>query len=199
MIRRNASRATLFIAVFCLAAGGAAGVDPVLKTPPREICDVEGVEGGGLFLDGRAYLSGQPCEVALGDLIGRGVELVINVRTPDENSNRESIPFDEATFVRELGIAYVEIPLGGDHGYDTDAVARLADVLDANEGQVLIHCGYGVRAAYLWLAYLVEHEGLPLDQAMERGEAMMLKQHPIGRLLGRPTALVFVEKASAPS
>ena len=73
----------------------------------------------------------------------------------------------------------------------------LAEVLEANQGQILIHCGYGPRAAYLWLAYLIEHEGLTLDQALERGEAMMLKPHPIGRLLGRPTTLVFVEKAPA--
>ena len=199
MIRRIASRATLFIAVFCLAAGGAGGTGPDHQTPPREICDVEGIKGGGLFLDGRAYLSGQPCEAALTDLAGRGVEVVINVRTPDENSNRESIPFDEAAFVRELGVAYVEIPLGGDYGYEPVAVSRLAEVLEAHEGQVWIHCGYGGRAAYLWLAYLVEHEGVPLDRAMARGEAMMLKQHPVGRLLGRPTALVFVDEKQTPS
>ena len=38
---------------------------------------------------------------------------------------------------------------------------------------------------------MVQYEGLQLEQAMARGEAMMLKPHPIGRLLGRSTKLVF--------
>jgi hypothetical protein len=40
---------------------------------------------------------------------------------------------------------------------------------------------------------LVQNEGLPLEQAMARGEAMMLKPHPVGRLLARPTKLVFAQ------
>jgi protein tyrosine phosphatase (PTP) superfamily phosphohydrolase (DUF442 family) len=58
---------------------------------------------------------------------------------------------------------------------------------------VLIHCMYGGRAAYLWVAHLVQNEGLSLEQAMARGEAMVLKPHPVGRLLGRPTMLVFAQ------
>ena len=198
MILSRLKSAAIFSVVCCLAATGAVGAGPSDEIFPREISDIEGFDGGGLFLDGRVYISGQPNEAALAGLVGRGLDVVVNTRTPDEMSDREKVPFNEASTVRDLGLSYVEIPLGGDFPYDPTAAARLAGVLADHEGQVLIHCGYGGRAAYLWLAYLVEHVGLPLDQAMERGEAMMLKQHPIGRLLGRPTALVFVEEASVP-
>ena len=91
-------------------------------------------------------------------------------------------------------MSYVSIPLGGDeHPYEPTAVARLAEALSSHDGRVLIHCMYGGRAAYLWVAHLVQNEGLSLEQAMARGEAMVLKPHPVGRLLGRPTMLVFAQ------
>ena len=138
------------------------------------------------------YISGQPNEDALAELQRKGVSVVVNARTPEEMDDRESVPFDEERAVVDLGMSYVAIPLGGDdHPYGPEAVERLAEVLASSDQPVLIHCGYGGRAAYLWIAYLVAHEGLSLEQAMARGEAMMLKPHPVGRLLDRPTSLVF--------
>jgi uncharacterized protein (TIGR01244 family) len=148
---------------------------------------------GNLYLDGRVYISGQPDEAALAELRRRGLSVVVNTRTPAEVEDREKVPFDEGQVVRDLGMSYVSIPLGGDeHPYEPAAVERLAKVLDGNQGRVLIHCGFGGRAAYLWLAYLVQHADLSLERAMARGEAMMLKPHPISRLTGRRTKLVFV-------
>ena len=162
------------------------------RAQPEKIGTVEGVNGDNLFLDGRVYISGQPDESALADLKDLGVTVVVNARTPAEFEDREEVPFDEESVVRDLGMDYVSIPLGGDeHPYEPGAVQRLTEVLASTDGPVLIHCTLGGRAAYLWLAYLVQEEGLPLDQAMARGEAMMLKPHPIGRLLDRPTTLVF--------
>jgi protein tyrosine phosphatase (PTP) superfamily phosphohydrolase (DUF442 family) len=153
--------------------GGAAG--PTTSAPPLKIEDVEGVAQGNLYLDGRVYIAGQPSEEAFAELARRGVTV-------------------EESVVRELGMDYVSIPLGGDdHPYEPAAVERLAEALAADEGNVVIHCLYGIRAVYLWLAYLIQNEGLSLEQAMARGEAMMLKPHPVGRLLDRPTQLVFVQ------
>ena len=94
-------------------------------------------------------------------------------------------------------MTYVSIPLGGDdHPYGPAAVERLAEALTENDGQAVIHCLYGIRAVYLWLAYLVHNENLSLEQAMARGEAMMLEPHPVGRLLDRPTKLVWAQLAA---
>jgi uncharacterized protein (TIGR01244 family) len=162
--------------------------------PPVKIEDVEGVARGNLYLDGRAYIAGQPTEAAFAELARRGVTLVVNTRTPAEFEDREEVPFDEEEVVRELGMTYVSIPLGGDeHPYEPAAVERLAEALAAADGDVLIHCLYGGRAVYLWMAYLVRNEGQTLERAMARGEAMMVKPHALGRLIGRPTKLVFAE------
>jgi uncharacterized protein (TIGR01244 family) len=170
------------------------GEEPAFQAPPVKIDDVEGVELGNLYLDGRVYISGQPTTAAFAELARRGLTVVVNTRTPAEVEDREKVPFDEESFVRELGMSYVAIPLGGDdHPYEPAAVGRLAEVLAANDGRVLIHCLYGGRAAYLWVAHLVQNEDLSLEQAMARAESMMLKPHPVGRLLGRPTKLVFVQ------
>jgi len=189
-----------FLALFLLLvscnlfAGSGKDCKPDLSAArPEKIEDIEGVAAGNLYLDGRVYIAGQPDEAALAELVGRGVAVVVNTRTPKEVEDREKVPFDEESAVRNLGISYVAIPLGGeDHPYEPAAVEQFAEVLSTSDGPVLIHCGYGGRAAYLWLAYLIEYEKLPLEDAMARGEAMMLKPHPVGRLLDRPTKLVFV-------
>ena len=194
MIQRPAA---WFVLLFFVTYPAFAGCDgdneqSVFQAPPKKIEDVDGVKAGNLYLDGRVYISGQPTESAIAELENRGLTVVVNARTPAEVEDREEVPFDEERFVRDLGMSYISIPLGGeDHPYKPAAVEQLAEVLSSNDGPVLIHCTYGGRAAYLWLAYLVQNEGLPLEQAMARGEAMMLKPHPVGRLLGRSTKLVF--------
>jgi uncharacterized protein (TIGR01244 family) len=163
-------------------------------TPPQKIEDIEGVTAENLYLDGRVYIAGQPDEAALAKLAERGVTTVVNARTPSEMENREMVPFDEAAVVDELGLAYVTIPLGGEEfPYEPAAVEKLAEALVTNEGPVLLHCTYGGRAVYLWIAYLVRYQNLTLEEAVARGEAMLLRPHPIGRLLDRPTRLVFAD------
>jgi len=196
MIQRPAAWLILFFLVTYPAYAGCDGdsEQSVFRAPPKKIEDVDGVKAGNLYLDGRVFISGQPTESAIAELENRGLTVVVNARTPAEVEDREKVPFDEERFVRDLGMSYISIPLGGeDHPYKPAAVEQLAEVLSSNDGPVLIHCTYGGRAAYLWLAYLVQNEGLPLEQAMARGEAMMLKPHPVGRLLGRPTKLIFAQ------
>lgn len=196
MAHKTTAWLTFFVlAVSTVFAGcGGEGEKEVLQDPPVKIEDVDGVARGNLYLDGRTYVAGQPSEEAFAELARRGVTVVINTRTPAEFEDREEVPFDEEKVVRELGMTYVSIPLGGDdHPYEPAAVQRLANALATNDGDVVIHCLYGIRAVYLWMAHLVQNEGLSLEQTMARGEAMMLKPHPVGRLLDRPTKLVFAE------
>ena len=196
----NFARLVVLIPMVALNVFAENGPDVSRKSdpaPPLKIEDVEGVGGGGLYLDGRVYIAGQPAVEALAALHQKGVAVVVNTRTPDEMDDPERVPFDEENAVLDMGMTYVPIPLGGDdYPYGPEAVDRLAEVLASSDQPILIHCGYGGRASYLWLAYLVKYENLPLDLAITRGEAMMLKPHPIGRLLGRPTILAFEEDAS---
>jgi uncharacterized protein (TIGR01244 family) len=196
MVHKTAAWLILFILVTPSVFSGcdADSENSLSQSSPKKIEDVDGVDGGNLYLDGRVYIAGQPTESAIAELGRRGVTVVVNTRTPAEVEDREQVPFDEESVVRQHGMSYVAIPLGGDdHPYEPAAVERLAEVLAANDGHVVIHCLYGYRALYLWMAHLVQNEELPLEQAMDRGEAMMLKPHPLGRLLGRPTKLVFAQ------
>ena len=149
MINRNVAVFLLLVlpvpAILGSSDGGAAG--PTTSAPPLKIEDVEGVAGGNLYLDGRVYIAGQPSEEAFAELARRGVTVVVNTRTPEEVEDREQVPFDEESVVRELGMDYLSIPLGGnDHPYEPAAVERLAEALAINEGEVVIHCLYGIRA-----------------------------------------------------
>jgi uncharacterized protein (TIGR01244 family) len=158
---------------------------------PAPIEDFEGVTGG-VFKDGRLFIAGQPDEDALRRFHELGVTVVVNLRTPAEMDNRERVPFDEAAFVREQGMEYVHIPLGGDdHPYTPEAVATFAETLEKHGGPVLLHCTVAWRASYLWAAYLILYQDFAFAAALDRGEAIAISPPPLQGLLGRPLTLVF--------
>jgi uncharacterized protein (TIGR01244 family) len=157
---------------------------------------VEGIEGvqGGVFRDGRVLIGGQPSEAALKAIRDLGVTAVVNLRTPAEMNDRERVPFDEAAAVADLGMDYVHIPLGGDdHPYTSQAVEQFAAVLEDHPGPVLLHCTVAWRASYMWAAYLILYQDLPLASALDRGEAIAIDPPPLEGLLGRPLTLVYEE------
>jgi protein tyrosine phosphatase (PTP) superfamily phosphohydrolase (DUF442 family) len=150
---------------------------------------VEGIEGTheNTYRDGRVYIAGQPSEEALGVFKARDVAVVVSVRTPKEIADRERIPYDEPAAVQALGMEFVNIPLGGkDHPYTPAAVDALAAVLDRTEGKVLLHCGMGGRAAYLWTAYLVREKGWDVNDALVVGREIAISPDPLEGLLDRP-------------
>ena len=190
------------IAPTCSAAedapseAGGIGIDRAGLPVPFD--EVEKVQAG-VFRDGRVFLAGQPDEQALRSFSDLGVTAVVNLRTPSEMDDRQRVPFDEAAVVAELGMDYVHIPLGGeDHPYSPEAVDRFAAVLAEHTGPVLLHCTVAWRASYLWAAYLIMHENLPLSDALARGEAVAISPPPLQGLLGRPLTLEFDGEAAAP-
>jgi protein tyrosine phosphatase (PTP) superfamily phosphohydrolase (DUF442 family) len=99
--------------------------------------------------------------------------------------DHERVPYDEPTAAERLGMEYVNIPLGGeDHPYTPAAVDEFVAVLDRTEGSVLLHCGMGARAAYLWSAYLVRERGLDVNDALAVGRAIAIGPDPLEGLLG---------------
>jgi len=165
------------------------GVDQ--NSLPAPIGDFEGVRGE-VFKDGRLFIAGQPDEDALRRFRELGVTVVVNLRTPAEMENRERVPFDEAAFVREQGMEYVHIPLGGDeHPYTPEAVATFAETLEKHGGPVLLHCTVAWRASYLWAAYLILYQDFDFAAALDRGEAIAISPPPLQGLLGWPLTLVF--------
>jgi len=157
----------------------------VVSTEPLpEKLEVEGFQAV-LASAGDVYVGGQPSREALDWLKSEGVTTVVNLRTQPEMDNRDRVPYDEAAALDSLGLEYVHIPLGGEDGsYTPEALARFAEAVDVSEGKVLLHCTVGWRASHMWVAYLVRHRGMELNEAIAHGEAINLGTLPIEGLLG---------------
>lgn len=145
---------------------------------------------------GSVYVSGQPSADALRDLAAKGIKAVISLRTPMEMNNRAQVPFDEAALAAELGIAYINVPLGGpDTPYTPEAVDKVVAAIKAASGDVLLHCTIGWRASHMWAAYLVKEKGMTYEDAVRHAEAINLRGYtpqnssplPVDSLLGRAT------------
>ena len=141
-----------------------------------------------LFQAGRFYFGGQPDAAMLGWLKDQGVEVVINLRTKDEIETHTKEHFDELLKVEELGMTYLNFPMGGDVGYSPEVVDTFSRALELHKGKALIHCAVGVRASYLWVAYLVRHKNVPLDEAIDIGKKMKFKFF-LEDLLGYPLSM----------
>lgn len=147
------------------------------------------------YLGGRAqriddlrYVGGQPGADDLAELKAAGITKVINFRTPPE---MDELGFDEPKILADLGIAYINIPMGGDEfGYTPEQVSALKDALTPGE-KVLLHCTIGWRASVVTIAYLVQEEGMALDDAMQYAQHWWPLQ--LEKMLGRKLELKFAD------
>jgi uncharacterized protein (TIGR01244 family) len=138
----------------------------------------------------RLFIAGQPTEAGLEQLADAGVVTVVNLRTHREMNDRGVVPFDEAAKVAELDLKYVHIPSGGpETPYAPDMVDRFAEVMATTEGKVLLHCTVAWRASHLYVAYLHEHLGLPLAEAVRHGQAINFGTLPLEGFLGTPLSI----------
>jgi uncharacterized protein (TIGR01244 family) len=130
---------------------------------------------------GPLYVAGQPSEAGLRDLAAKGVKTVINLRTQPEMDNRTQVPFDEAALLKELGMTYVHIPLGGPTTpYTPEAVEKFASALEGADSKVLLHCTVAWRASHMWAAYLVKKKGFTLEEARRHAAAINLGNASVG-------------------
>lgn len=146
-----------------------------------ERVDAEGYSHGP-WRSGDALLAGQPEPEAIERLAESGYRLVINLRTPEE---MDELDFDHAAVVESAGMTYVHLPLRGSEAYPFTpaAVDALAEVLERHEGPFLLHCASSFRAGQLWGAYLVRHQGVPVDVAFDIGRETGLRV-PLEEFLG---------------
>ena len=138
--------------------------------------------------DGDVLIGGQPSAEQLREMADRGVTMVINCRTAPEGSR---VGYSESGVAKKLGITYIEIPLGGNEGYDPEDVEALTAALAqrTGDGQTVVHCASGGRAAQLWLAHLVTHRGMAMDVAQDHLRAIgVLQPMAIERLTGQKAA-----------
>lgn len=171
-----------FIAFALLTVSSAAIADEAQPIPKK--VDATGFRDM-LAQTGDVYISGQPSIEGLERMAKDGVKTVVSFRTPREMNNREIVPFDEAAKAAELGMTYVNIPLGGDeHPYSPEALAKFAEVMDKASGKTLVHCTVGWRASHAWAAYLVKYKGMDINEAAAHGRAANMGVPPMESLLG---------------
>ncbi len=129
----------------------------------------------------RWRIAGQPAPDDYERQAAAGTVLVVNLRTQPEI---DRLDFDPQVEVESRGMQYAWIPMGGDEGYNPEQVAAFADEIEGVDGPVMIHCASGGRARHLWAAYLVEEDGIPLDEAMLRMEEVGGQPTLMERFLG---------------
>ncbi|HTU99620.1 MAG TPA: sulfur transferase domain-containing protein [Luteitalea sp.] len=176
----------------------AAGQPIVGTTRPGPAADPVLLPNDGLFqarfarVGDDLFIAGQPTEAALRELSDKGVTTVVNLRMPEEMAK---VGFDEAAVIKQLGMAYVHIPMRGttEHPYGAAELDRFATTLAAARGKVLLHCTVAWRASHLWAAYLIQYRKVPVATALSQARAINLRDdqpygglQPIEGFLGRP-------------
>ena len=194
----NSSFLLRFAAALAIVIAPSADAQNVIgngKTGP--VPDPVNLDITGLFLvkfvsiGDDLFISGQPTETALRDLRAKGVTTVVNLRMPEEMAQ---IGFDEAALLKELGMAYVHIPMRGspENPYGPNELDRFAATLASAKGKVLLHCTVAWRASHLWAAYLIRDRKVPVATALTQTRMINLReetpfgtQQPIEGFLGR--------------
>jgi protein tyrosine phosphatase (PTP) superfamily phosphohydrolase (DUF442 family) len=118
------------------------------------------------------YSAGQPTPGQLDALAHAGVRTVVNLRAPGE-----PVEYDEARHARDLGLAYICIPVSGAQDLTREKARQLADAIATATplGATLIHCASGNRVgALVALAAAWEWELAP-QQAQRLGVAAGLQ------------------------
>ena len=182
-----------FIGLALLGLGMPASAVEVDPYSEPKIGDAKNFQDFFSQVAANVYVAGQPTEAALSAMRDKGVTRVISLRTAREMDNREIVPFDEAAVVKDLGMDYVHIPLGGpDTPYTAEALDRFASAIETSEGGVLLHCTVAWRASHMWAAYLVAHQGFSVADAVAYGQQMNMGGYPFAELLGRSVRLEAV-------
>lgn len=138
-----------------------------------------------LYHAGDVFIAGQPTQTNLDSLIEAGVSLVINLRTDDEMNY---LNYDEAKFLKSKKIKYIHIPMGGDDGYEADAIEKMGKSINKTDGKILIHCRSAGRATYAWMAWLIRYQDYSIDEAVRLGNKARFSV-PFFDLLGFPITI----------
>lgn len=153
--------------------GGAAAEDARPTAEQREAVEVHEWD--------KWRIAGQPAPDDYDRQARAGTTLVVNLRTQSEIDDLE---FDPRHEVESRGMQYAWIPMGGDEGYSPEQVEAFAQAVEGVQGPIMIHCASGGRARYLWAAYMVEEEGIPVDEAILRMQEVGGQPSLLERLLG---------------
>jgi protein tyrosine phosphatase (PTP) superfamily phosphohydrolase (DUF442 family) len=113
-------------------------------------------------LDDRITTSGQPTEEQLADIRGLGVRHIVNLAL---HSHEKALP-DEATSVRQLGMAYIHIPVDFQNPTDQDFAQFCSVMAELQEVPVHVHCIANYRVSAFFYRY--RRDVLGMDEVSAR-------------------------------
>jgi len=152
------------------------------------VVEVDGIDD--LFRTGDFYVGAQPDVDDLKWLKSQGVTLIVNLRMESENKAFAAANFDEEGAVKEQGMAYYLLPVGGQDSCCPKTVDAFAQAIKECSGNALVHCKSGGRATHLLMAYLVRHRSHTLNDAVAIGKQMMFSLM-VEDFLGAPVSLTL--------
>jgi uncharacterized protein (TIGR01244 family) len=132
----------------------------------------EGVAGidKSYRVDDRVSTGGQPTPAQLASLKDLGFRTVINLREPEEYDAAA-----EAAAAKDLGLAYVAIPVRTADPKSAQVDAFLAATKDPGVYPVFLHCGSGNRVGAFWMIRRVLVDGWSLSDAEQEARQIGLK------------------------
>lgn len=121
--------------------------------------------------------AGQPSTGQLEALARAGVEIVIDLRAPNEPRG-----FDEKDVVERLGLEYHNIPVDAALG-DAEIDAVRALLRARADRTVLLHCKSANRVGAVMVPYLVLDERLSRDAALAVAQQIGLRSDDLTRVV----------------
>ena len=129
----------------------------------------------------RVYLAGQPTEAGTKAAEDMGIETIISLRTPAETDH-----VAESELASELGMDFVNLPSGGTaYPFSPAEVSKFNEIMESTDGDVLLHCRSATRATHLYVAWLVNYQDVPLEEALKLAGPINFGSTPLEGYLGR--------------
>ena len=151
----------------------------------KEIPEVQKLDSvPNMFQCENMFYSGQPNLETLEWVQTQGVDLIINLRSENENKDFSESSFNEKEIASELKMQYVSIPVAGHDSYTPENLAKFADAMNGHYNKVLIHCGSAGRVTTFMMAYLVEYKNYDLSDAIRFGKQIKFS-FPLENLLSK--------------
>ena len=143
------------------------------QTTPAKVAQLEPYTCGSMqrlhTIDG-IYLGSQPAQADLTQAKEAGIKTVVSLRHTAEVKD-----WDEAAWVREQGLLWIQIPWNGPEQLTDEIFDRSRETLRSAEKPMLVHCGSGNRVGAVWIAFRVLDEGVALEAAVTEAKTIGLK------------------------
>ena len=116
------------------------------------------------------YRGAQPSEEGFRELARLGVHTVVDLRGSGGRSSKE------AEIVANLGMHYVNVPLGGFKAPTAEQVSKLLTILEnQSDGPVFVHCRRGAdRTGTIVALYRIEHDHWGNEKALDEAKTMKM-------------------------